>query len=151
MPLVVVFLEKQIRPGREKGVWRLLGSDCGNGVAVLGADAAQHVQDLAGLSDGLSDVAKRIRQRLEAASVLSNIHVALHDVPEFCLEVHSSVKLIIPELIMDCFPDQGRRRLRSTHDVAHILGDGDVKPADNTLVDDGLGGIAASKKQRHSS
>jgi hypothetical protein len=52
------------------------------------------------------------------------------------------VKFIVAKLVVDGLPDAEHRGLQGAHDVAHILSDRVVKPAD-ALVDDGPRGIVA--------
>lgn len=64
---------------------QLLCPDHWDGVLVLGAEAALHVQDLAGLTNGLANVAKSVSNMLEATHVLSDVHVTLDKVSELGL------------------------------------------------------------------
>lgn len=54
--------------------------------------------------------------------------------PELRLEVNCSVKLVVAELLADRSPDAIRGGLRSTDNVTHILGDGDVQPTGDALI-----------------
>lgn len=64
------------------------------------------------------------------------VHVALHQIAVLRLKVHDTVKFVVAELLADGLPDAVRRGLGCAHDVAHVLGDGDVELADDALVDD---------------
>lgn len=85
MLLVIVFLKKKVRSREEEGVWWLFGGDGWNGVVVLRAEAAQHVQDLASLADRLPDIMESVGQLLEVPGILHDVHVALNQVPELGL------------------------------------------------------------------
>lgn len=113
---------------------RILGSDDGNGVAILGAESAKHVQDLTGLANGLADVAEGIGELLQLVGVLRDIHVALKQTPELRLQVDSTVELIITELIMDRIPDDVRRSFGGADDGADVFGNRIVEPAKETLI-----------------
>lgn len=80
---------------------------------------------------------------LQFAGILSNGHVALDKVPEFRLEVHSTVKFIVAELIMNSSPHDIHRGLRNAHNSTHVAGDGVVEPAPNALIPDAPGRITA--------
>ena len=122
---------------------RLLGGDDGDGVAILGAQPAQHVQDLAHLPHWLADIAERIGELLEASGVLGDVHIALDHVPKLYLQIDSAMELIVTELIVDSDPDAVRGRLRMAYDVAHILGDGVVQPTQDALINHTPIGIMA--------
>jgi hypothetical protein len=46
------------------------------------------------------------------------------------------VKLVVTELVVDHGPNRVCRGLGAAHDVAHILGDGDVEPGKDALIHD---------------
>ena len=85
MFLIVVFLLEKVGPRREEGVRRLLQCDREDGMAVPGAQTAQHVQHLASLTNQLADVAERFREFLEAPGLLGDVHVTLDQVAELSL------------------------------------------------------------------
>ena len=99
-------------------------------MAILGGETAEHVEDLGGLAHGLPDVAQSVGKLLQAASVGLDVHVALDPAPELGLQVDSSMKLVIAELIMDRVPYGVRGGLGS----ADILGHSVVDPAEDALV-----------------
>jgi hypothetical protein len=140
---VVLLFKKKVGARREERVRRLARRDRRDHMTILGAEAAQHVQHLAGLAHRLADVPERISQLLEASSVLGDIHVALHQISELGLQIDYAMKLVVAELIMDGLPDAIGRGLWGAHDVAHVLGDGDVEPTDDALIDDVPLGIMA--------
>jgi hypothetical protein len=143
MLLVILLFEKEIGSRREERARRLVSRDRQDRVTVFGAESAQHIQHLARLAHRLPNVPECIGQLLEAAYVLGDVHVALHQVPELRLLVYCTMELVVAELVMDGLPDAERRGLRGAHDVAHVLGDGDVQLADDALVDDGPLGVVA--------
>ena len=134
MLLVVLLLQEKVGTRREEGVWRLLRRDRRDGMTILGAEATQHVQDLARLTNRLADVAEGISKLLQAAGVLSDIHVTLHQISKLRLQIDSTMELVVAELLMDGSPDAVGSCLGRTNDVTNILGDGDVQPAQDALV-----------------
>ena len=95
----------------------------------------QHVQDLlARLTNRLADVAEGISKLLQAAGVLSDIHVTLHQISKLRLQIDSTMELVVAELLMDGSPDAVGSCLGRTNDVTNILGDGDVQPAQDAQV-----------------
>ena len=117
-------------------------------VAVLGTEPTQHVEDLARLAHRLADIAESIGELLEAPGVLGDVHVALHQIAELRLEVHGAMQFVVAKLLADGLPDAVRRSLGCVDDVAHVLGDGDIEPADDALVDDDLVRVVALLRGR---
>ena len=76
---IVLFLQQQIGAHREEGVRRLLGSDDRNSMAVLGGEAAKHVQDLGRLAHRLADIPKNVGELLQFAGVGCDVNVALDE------------------------------------------------------------------------
>ena len=78
------------------------------------------------LTHGLPDVAQGINELLQLASVSLYVHVALdQQAPKLGLylgKLNCSVKLMIPELIMDRVPDGVCRSLGATDNGANVLG-----------------------------
>ena len=66
----------------------VLRSDHGNSVAILGAEATEHVENLGGLTQRLTDVAQSVSELLDVAGVRRDVHVALDQAPELCGEFH---------------------------------------------------------------
>lgn len=128
----------------------MLGRDRVDGVVVFGAEAAEEVQDLAGLTDWLAcltdwltDVAHGISELLEAAVLLRDVHVTLDEVAVLSMEVHDAVKLVVAKLVTDLVPDEMHRGLGSANDGEKILGDGVVQSADDALIDNSPLRVAA--------
>jgi hypothetical protein len=86
-------------------VWRVLAGDDGDGVPVLWGEATEHVQHLRHLAHQLADVAQCVGEALEVAGVHHDVHVTLNQVTELGLKVNNSVKLVVPELVVDRVPD----------------------------------------------
>lgn len=135
MFLVVELLQQQVGTSGEERVRWLSGGDHRNGVAISGIESTQHVEDLAGFPDRLPDVAQSIGQLLEASAVLIDGHVALVKIAELGLQVHSAMKLVVAEQLVDGSPDGEGSGARDTDDVEHISGDRIVHPIENALID----------------
>jgi hypothetical protein len=60
--------------------------------------------------------------------------VALHQIAELRLQIDCTMKLVVVELLVDGGPDAVRGRLGRADDVTHVLGDGDVQPAQDALI-----------------
>jgi hypothetical protein len=120
---IVLLLQQQIGTRRQEGVGRDLGGDHGHGVTILGVEPAEEVQHLRRLLHRLPDVAQCVGQALEMPGVRRDVHVALNQASELCLEVDSAMKLLITELVVDRVLDGVRRRLGNAHNRTDILGD----------------------------
>lgn len=81
------------------------GVDDGFDVAVLGVEAAEEIQHLAGLVHRVADVAKVVAKLLEVGSVLRHGEVALLESVEFRLVVDGALHLIIAEDAFNIVPD----------------------------------------------
>ena len=121
----------------------VLGGDHRDGVLILGGETTEHVEDLGRLAHGLADIVQGVGELLQLAGVGLDVHVALEQAPELSLQVNGSVKLVIPELIMDRIPDGVRRGLGVVDDGTNVIGDGVVEPARDALVYHGPLAIAA--------
>jgi hypothetical protein len=82
MLLVVMLFQEEVGVGREEYVRQLLHRHHRDRVPVLGAEAAEQIEHLARLTNRLTHITKSIGQLLEAPSVLGDVHVTLHQVPE---------------------------------------------------------------------
>lgn len=134
--LVVVFLEKKIGTGGEKGVRWLLGGDHWNGMPIARVELAQEVEHLACLANGLADAAEGIGELLQAAGVGGDVHVALNKVAELSLQVDGTMKKVVTELLLDAVLDRVGSWLRHPNNGEDVLGDRVVDPAQNALIDD---------------
>jgi hypothetical protein len=92
---VTVLLQQQVGAGGQKRVRQLPVGDHRNTVAVLGTKPTKEVEHLAGLADGLPDIAKRVSELLEAAVVASDVHVALNEIAKLGLQIHGAVELVV--------------------------------------------------------
>jgi hypothetical protein len=66
----------------------LLRRDRRDGVAILRAQAAQHIEDLACLAHWLANITKGVGKMFQAPGVLSNVHVALDKIAKLSFKVH---------------------------------------------------------------
>jgi hypothetical protein len=123
MLAVILFFQQQVRARREEGVWRLSCRDHRDGVMVLGAEAAQHVEHLARLTHWLTNITETIGELLEAPGVLSNVHVALDKTPELGLKVDRAMKFVVAELSVDAVSDAVGGGVWRSNYGAHVLGD----------------------------
>ena len=105
-------------------------------MTILGVEAAEEVEHLAGLTNGLADVVQGIGELLEPPGVRGDVHVTLKKIPELGFEVDSTVQLVVPELVVDGVPDRVRRSPGCADDGADILGDGVVDPAQQAVIAD---------------
>jgi hypothetical protein len=94
----------------------------------------EHVEDLTSFSNRLANIAECISEVLQAACVLSNVHVTLDKVYEISFKIHGAVEFIVTELVMDANLDDVRPGPRDTHDGERIPRDGIVKPTQEALT-----------------
>lgn len=134
--LVVVLLKKQIGVGGEEGVRWLFRRDHRDSMMILRAKAAEEVEHLASLLQGLVDVAEGVDELLEAANVHGDVHVALNEIVEFGLQVHGTMKLVVVEFVLDVALDDVSSRPRHTDDREGVLGDRVVEPDEHALIHD---------------
>lgn len=113
---------------------RLLHRDRQDGMPILRAQAAPHIEDLACLAHGLANITEGVGKVFQAAGVLSNVHVTLDKIAKLSFKVHSAMEFIVTELGMDASPDELCGGLRNAHDGKHVLRNGIVKPAQDALV-----------------
>ena len=99
----------------------LLRRDRRDGVAILPAQATQHIEDLACVAHGLANITEGVGKVFQAAGVLSNVHVALDKIAKLSFKVHGAMEFIVTELGMDAGPDEvcgtvgcGTRTMAST-------------------------------------
>ena len=124
-------------------MWRLARRDGRDGMAIPRAESAEHGKNLTGLLDRLADVAEGIGELLQATGVLGDVHVPLNEVAVLSFQIDGAMEFVVAELIVDLLPDAVCRGFGGAHDVAHVLGDGDVDLADDALINDDPVRIAA--------
>ena len=129
--LVIVFLKEQIGT---RHIWGLLRHDRWDGVAILRAQAALHIEDLACLTHGLANITEGVGKVFQAAGVLSNVHVPLDKIVKLSFKVHCAMEFIAMEPGMDAGPDEVRGGLRNMHDGKHVLRNRVVELAQDALV-----------------
>lgn len=129
------FFKKKIRASTHKRVRRELGGDHRLDVAVRRVQPAEEIEDLARLGDGVTDVAKRVGELLEASAVLADRHVALMKGTELSFDVDRALEFVVTKETFDVVPDEVRRGTRLVDDVEHILGDGVVDPVHDAVVE----------------
>ena len=98
------FFKREERPRALEGVRRPLGGDDRLDVTVLGVEAAQKVQNLTGLGDGLADVAQLVGDPLEGGAVLVDRRVTLDGGAELGLKVDGAVQVVVEEEPLDVAP-----------------------------------------------
>jgi hypothetical protein len=103
-------------------------------VFVLGIEAAKEVEDLAGLGDGVADVAEIVGEALELGAVIVNTQVALLQTAKFGLEVDSSLELVVAEEGLNIAPESERRSVRLVDDLENRLSDGVIEPIDDAMI-----------------
>lgn len=142
------FFKKKIRASTHKRVRRELGGDHRLDVAVRRVQPAEEIEDLARLGDGVTDVAKRVGELLEASAVLADRHVALMKGTELSFDVDRALEFVVTKETFDVVPDEVRRGTRLVDDVKHILGDGVVDPVHDAVVEHVPLGVAVIQRWR---
>jgi hypothetical protein len=102
-------------------------------MAVPRTEAAEEVENLTGLGDGMADVAQIIGEALELGAVVVDAQVTLLDAAELRLEVDSTLELVVAEERLDVAPEGERRGVRLVDDVEDGLLDGVVEPIDDAI------------------
>jgi hypothetical protein len=110
-------------------------------MSVFGREAAEHVEDLGGLTHWLPNVAQGIRETLEFAGVSSDVHVPLNQVAKLRFKVDGTMELIVAELSMDNAPNLVGRGLGGAHDGTNVFRHGVIEPAEDAVVSHGPIGI----------
>jgi hypothetical protein len=104
-------------------------------MAVPRTEAAEEVENLTGLGDGMADVTQIVGEALELGAVVVDAQVALLDAAELRLEVDSMLELVVAEERLDVAPEGERRGVRLVDDVEDGLLDGVVEPIDDAMID----------------
>jgi hypothetical protein len=128
------FLEKEaasllVGHRRTSGVHR------GDDVAVLGVEAAQHVDHHAGVGDWFADVAQCVGETLELRAILRDGEISLSEAVELLLRLCCAMTHVAEELLLDGAPCSVRRVTRLDDDLKDIGGDRGVEPGDDGCVD----------------
>lgn len=134
---VIELPEEEVRASREECVWGPGIGDAGDVGAVLGVEAAQHVQHLTAIRHRLADVAKSVGKELEFGVVLGDREIALVEGAILGLEIDRAVELVVVEETVDGGPDGVGGGVGGAHDVEDVRGDGVVEPADEALINHG--------------
>jgi len=90
---------------------------------------------LAGLGDGVADVAQAIGELLQLGAVVRDAEVALNDAAELGLKENRALHLIVAEEALDVRPDGERRGIGLVDEVEDALVDGGVDPIGEGAVD----------------
>jgi hypothetical protein len=136
-------LEEQVGAGTHEDV--RLGGEHRLDVAVLGVQSAEEVQHLAGLGDGMTNVAQFVGELLQLGAVGVDAEIALDDAAEVSLMDDSTVHLVVAEETFDVRPDGECRGIGLVDEVEDALVDGCVEPVDNGVVDLTPFGVAIGK------
>jgi hypothetical protein len=97
--------------------------------------AADQVQHLAGLGDGVADVTQVVGELLELAAVVSDGEVALNNIAELRLKKDSALQLVVAKESLNGRPDGEGVSVGLVDEVEDELVDGCAEPIDKTTVD----------------
>jgi hypothetical protein len=129
-------LEDEEGAGALEVVRRELGGDHRLDVAVPGVEAAEEVEHLARLGDGVSDVTEAVGDALQLGAVVVHRQIALLEGAQLRLEEDGTLKFVVAEELLDGAPErEGVGDGVTTHDVVDALGDGLEDPVGDAGVD----------------
>ena len=139
-------LEEEVGTGTHEGV--RLGGEHRLDVAVLGFQSAEEVQHLAGLGDGMTNVAQFVGELLQLGAVGVDAEIALDDAAEVSLKDNSTVHLVVAEETFDVRPDGERGGIGIVDEVEDTLVESCVEPVDDGVVDLTPFGVTIGKGRR---
>ena len=125
--------EEEVGARTHEGV--RLGGEHRLDMAKFLVQAAKQIQHLAGLGDGVADVAQAIGELLQLGAVVRDAEVALNDAAELGLKENRALHLIVAEEALDVRPDGERRGIGLVDEVEDALVDGGVDPIGEGAVD----------------
>ena len=141
-------LQEQVRHRTSEGVGWGFGFDDGFEVAIFGAEAAEEVEDLAWLRDGVADIPELIDEALELGAVIMDGEVALLHAAELSFQENSALKLVVAEVALDVGPEGEGGDVRLVDEVEDVGGNGGVDPIDKAAVNLPPLGVALSDRCR---
>jgi hypothetical protein len=123
--------------------WRRVhhGAEDADGVAELGVEPAECVDDEFLISDGVADILECVGQFLELAAIIGNTELTLVQAVEVLQRVYGTLHGIVEEQATDRHPEGVRRCAALEHHVTNVLGHGEVDPRDDAVIDLGPLGI----------
>lgn len=126
------FFEEQVGVGAHEGV--VLGGDHRLDVMVLPVEAAEEIEYLIRLRDGLADVPQTVGELLEVGAVVGDAEVPLVEAAEFGLQ-DGALQFVVAEQAFNVRPDGEGGRAGIVDDIEDVLVDGCVEPVDEAAVD----------------
>ena len=127
-------LKDEEAAGALEGVRRELGGDHRLDVAVPGVEAAEKIQHLARLGDGVADVTQLVGDALQLGTVVVHRHVALLERAQLGFEEAGTLQLIVMEEGLDGVPEGESVMVVTAHDIVDALGDRCEDPVDDAGI-----------------
>jgi hypothetical protein len=111
-------------------------------------EAAEEVQNLTRLGDGVADDAEAVGELLQLVAVVEDGEFPLNNIAEFSFKKHGPLQFVVAEQALDVGPHCEGRGLRLVDEIEDTLGDGVVDPIDDATVDLTPLGVAVSDRRR---
>lgn len=122
--VVAGFLQKKVRPRTHECVGRRFTLNDRLHTAIPGIEAAEQIEGLTWLGDGMPNVEEIVSEALELGAVLGDAQITLLEAAEFGLEEDRVLEFIIAEESLNVTPQGERRGARFVDNVENRLLDG---------------------------